>query len=196
MEESKCPVCNRGALKEVWGDFMTEFATRDGEVKPLRIQNLTWLQCENCGEIILDELATGAIEAARRQAQGLLSARDIKDLRSRLGLKQAEISKLLGIGEKTYCRWETGAYVQSLAFDRYLRLLISEPRNVQLLIQMEESLGPMSPKVPETATFSAERLMFSNLQLRSSLVEMSELFTDLLTAGQLHAIPRNLAEVQ
>ena len=66
-----------------------------------------------------------------------------KNSEFRLGLKQAEISRLLGIGEKTYCRWETGAYVQSLAFDRYLRLLIAEPRNVHLLKQMEE--GVKSP---------------------------------------------------
>jgi putative zinc finger/helix-turn-helix YgiT family protein len=197
MEENKCPVCSSGALKEVWGDFATEFATRDGGVRPLLVQNLSWLQCEECGESILDELASGTVEAARRQAQGLLGAGDIKELRSRLRLKQAEMSRLLGIGEKTYCRWETGAYIQSLAFDRYLRLLIAEPRNVHLLMQMEDGLNSRSAQPAELApSFKADRLIFGNLQFRPSLVEMSQVFTDLLTAGRLHVLPGNLAEVQ
>jgi putative zinc finger/helix-turn-helix YgiT family protein len=197
MEENKCPVCSSGALREVWGDFATEFVTRDREVKPLRVQNVSWLQCEKCGESILDELASGAVEDARRRAQGLLGASDIKELRSRLKLKQAEMSRLLGIGEKTYCRWETGAYVQSLAFDRYLRLLIAERRNVDLLMQMEQTSNSSLMEADECVpSFRADKLMFGNLQIRESLIEMGELFTELLNAGQLHAVPGNMAEVQ
>jgi putative zinc finger/helix-turn-helix YgiT family protein len=194
-KETKCPVCNVGVLKEVSGDFITEYTSRDGEVVPLKVRNLTWLQCNQCGESILDDIATSAVEAAQRHAEGLLSAAEIKGLRIGLRLTQAELSRLLGIGEKTYCRWERGAYVQSLAFDRYLRLLIAEPSNVDRLREMESTTQSRIEASELPRIYHTEEFAFENLQLRESLVERGEVFTELLMSGQLHN-PGILSEVQ
>lgn len=128
-----CPECGGGPLVEKHGDYKTVYLDREERSHPLVVPNLTWLECGSCREIVLDDAAMSAIEGARRQALGLLSPQEIRDLRTRLGRTQAGMSELLGIGEKTYCRWESGSYMQSEASDRYLRLLIAEQKNVELL---------------------------------------------------------------
>lgn len=48
------------------------------------------------------------IENTKARYLGLLLPGEIKNLRQRLGLTQAEICELLQIGEKTWTRWENG----------------------------------------------------------------------------------------
>ncbi len=128
-----CPECRKGSLVEKHGDYESVYMDREQRSHPLVVPGISWLQCDSCGEVVLDDAAMTAIEAARRQALGLLTPEEIRELRARLRRTQTGMSELLGIGEKTYCRWESGAYMQSEASDRYLRLLIAEPRNVELL---------------------------------------------------------------
>lgn len=134
-----CPECAGGPLVEKHGDYETVYLDREERSHRLVVPNLTWLECGSCGEIVLDDAAMTTVEGARRQALGLLSPQEIRDLRTRLGRTQAGMSELLGIGEKTYCRWESGSYMQSEASDRYLRLLIAEQRNVELLEDIARS---------------------------------------------------------
>jgi len=94
---------------------------------------VTYQKCENCGEEILDQNASTKISNAQRAAMGLLSADEIRRIRQLLNRTQSQMSNLLGIGEKTYCRWESGSYFQSEAFDRYLRLLRADSGTVKLL---------------------------------------------------------------
>jgi putative zinc finger/helix-turn-helix YgiT family protein len=118
-----CVACGAPGLEEVRGEFKTQIDGPDGHSISLCVPQLTWRHCNSCGEDFLDDDASQAITAAHRSALKLLSAADIRSLRQRLGKTQAQMGELLGIGEKTYCRWESGTHFQSEAFDRYLRLL-------------------------------------------------------------------------
>jgi putative zinc finger/helix-turn-helix YgiT family protein len=136
MNGKLCPICGEGHLREEQGDFTATL--HDGEAADLVVPGITWFHCDSCGEDILDETAEAAISSARRRALGILSADELKQLRSRLGKSQSAMSELLGIGEKTYCRWESGGHFQTEAFDRYLRLLIEEPSNITILEEISE----------------------------------------------------------
>jgi putative zinc finger/helix-turn-helix YgiT family protein len=136
MTELICPECKEMSLIEKSGEYETTYLDSNDESHPLKVPGLAWLACSNCGEIILDDRAMSAIEDARRAAMGLLNPNEIRGLRTELRKTQKAMSAFLGIGEKTYCRWESGSYVQSEAFDRYLRLLIVSPTNVNLLEQI------------------------------------------------------------
>jgi putative zinc finger/helix-turn-helix YgiT family protein len=131
-----CLACGVDDLKQVTGEFKTQIEGPDGHPMTLAVPDLTWLHCNSCGEDLLDDKASEAITKAHRAALKLLTAEEIRSLRQRLGKTQAQMGELLGIGEKTYCRWESGTHFQSEAFDRYLRLL-EEPEVVDLLNEIK-----------------------------------------------------------
>src|SRR5271156_426415 len=119
-----CPECKNETLLEKEGVYETTYLDREDESHPLNVPDVAWLQCTNCGEAILDDRAMAVIENVRRAAMGLLAPDQIRSLRTTLQKTQKAMSALLGVGEKTYCRWESGSYMQSESSDRYLRLLL------------------------------------------------------------------------
>jgi putative zinc finger/helix-turn-helix YgiT family protein len=169
-----CPACGAGSLKEVTGEFKTQIEGADGRPTTLSVPEVSWRHCDSCGEDLLDEDATKAITRAHRAALKLLTAEEIRSLRQRLGKTQAQMSELLGIGEKTYCRWESGVHFQSEAFDRYLRLLEAAPELVDLLneIRLYKQGNP-------TSVASA----FTYLENVAAYEGTSERFVQLLQTG-------------
>lgn len=135
----KCPICGKGILNAITGDFRTHFEDDAGAQRELVVPAITYEKCDACGEEILAQDASSKISEAQRAAMGLLSAHEIRGIRQSLGRTQHQMSDLLGIGEKTYCRWESGTHFQSEAFDRYLRLLIADPGTVRLLERIANS---------------------------------------------------------
>jgi HTH-type transcriptional regulator / antitoxin MqsA len=180
VSDDTCPVCAKGHLVTKTGRYETEFVDRSGQNRSLVLPDLRWEECDACGEGILDDSATRRLEAARRDALGLLSAVEIRELRLRLETTQARMSKLLGIGEKTYCRWESGLYVQSVAFDNYLRLLRQFPEAVRFLEEMQGEGTELDSRVEIAPVFPSLRDM-------ASLQEPAETFTRLMEGGLLHA---------
>ena len=95
------------------------------------------LRCPKCKEVVLrlDE-ARKLRERAHeiyREKLGLLTADDIQSLRERHGLTQGGLGELLGLGQNTLSRWESGRNVQSLAMDYLLRLVRDVPGTLDYL---------------------------------------------------------------
>ncbi len=86
------------------------------------IPDATWLECENCGQQMLPAELEERLERLSIQRQGLLSAAQIKAVRQKLGLTQTEMAERLGVGEKTYARWESGRSIQNKSSDNLIRL--------------------------------------------------------------------------
>jgi putative zinc finger/helix-turn-helix YgiT family protein len=176
-----CPECKKESLNERTGNYETTYLDREGRPVPLIVPGLAWLECGSCGEVLLDDRAMSHIEAVRRHAQGLLSPAAIRAFRVGLRKTQKAMSELLGIGEKTYCRWESGSYVQSEAFDRYIRLLMADLSNVDRLQTMAQGKSQASEldQPDELArTFDAIR------DIRAA-TKRSETFVSLLVRGEL-----------
>jgi transcriptional regulator with XRE-family HTH domain len=113
---------------------------------------------------------------------GLLSAQEIREIRLRLGRTQAEMSHLLGVGAKTYCRWESGSFLQSLSFDNYLRLIRDVPEASLMLIHIEKFGVSGGFRFGEQ-----EETEFTFLTDIGSLTEPASKFTEQLVMGTLHA---------
>lgn len=95
------------------------------------------LRCPTCGEVLLryqdsKRLGEDAI-AIYRKKHGLLSADDIRALRERFDLTQADLARLLRLGANSISRWESGRNVQSAAMDLLLRLLRDLPGSIDYL---------------------------------------------------------------
>ncbi len=70
--------------------------------------------------------------------QGVMTPREIKALRHRLGLSRLELTELTGFGEATIKRWENGAKIQNQSAARFLRLLELPGVMEELLSQAEK----------------------------------------------------------
>jgi len=103
--------------------------------------------CPQCGEDLIDEeleaANLGAAYDAYRVRHHLLSPRDISETRQKYGLSQRALAKLLGWGEITIHRYESGA-IQDSAHETVLRL-IKEPANMKQVL--EESRTALSAEI-------------------------------------------------
>ena len=95
------------------------------------VEGVPHRRCPRCGETLLSYEETvsfnrRALEAYRRKHR-LLSEREIREIRERVGLTQAALARLLRLGSNTVSRWEAGRNVQSASMDMMLRLLRDVP---------------------------------------------------------------------
>lgn len=103
----------------------------------IAVPSAAHLSCPKCGEILLRyqdsrRLGEDAI-AIYRKKHGLLSADDIRAIRERFDLTQADLARLLRLGANTVSRWEAGRNVQSAAMDMLLRLIRDVPGSIPYL---------------------------------------------------------------
>lgn len=95
------------------------------------------LVCERCGGDVADrecdERTLRLAYDTYRERHGLLRPEDIRNLRTRYGLSQRALARLLGWGLVTIQRYENGA-LQDVAHDAVLRQL-THPRNVLALVE-------------------------------------------------------------
>lgn len=86
--------------------------------------------CENTGEYFASEEQTVqndlAMKNAYREKKGLLTSKDIHEIRCKYGISQTDLSNLLGWGAKTITRYE-GHQIQDSAHDSILRKIDDDP---------------------------------------------------------------------
>ena len=134
-----CPTCNVGRLHP---QIITERFPYEDDGKEVMVvaENVPVERCDNpeCGEELSGPEAARIRHEAICRALGLLTPAEIRAVRERLNLTQAEFARLTRLGEATICRWERGRLLQNPAMDRYLRLLASSEDNIRLLRRLQE----------------------------------------------------------
>lgn len=71
--------------------------------------------------------------AIYRKKHGLLSAEEIRAIRERFDLTQADLTCLLHLGANTISRWESGRNVQTAVMDILLRMIRDLPQSLAYL---------------------------------------------------------------
>jgi putative zinc finger/helix-turn-helix YgiT family protein len=87
-------------------------AVLDGRAYRVEVPALTVPQCGHCQAVSIDDEADQQISAAFRREARLLTPEEIRQGREKLGLTQKQFAHLLGVGEATISRWETGGQIQ------------------------------------------------------------------------------------
>jgi putative zinc finger/helix-turn-helix YgiT family protein len=128
----RCGKCGNKAMHLATVMYATTIE-HDGRAYRVEIPTLTVPQCTNCQAISIDDEADQQISAAFRHVANLLAPEEIRQGREQLGLTQKQFANLLGVGEATVSRWETGAQIQQRAMDRFLRVCLASPAAVELL---------------------------------------------------------------
>jgi len=118
MTLEQCPVCDgRASVVREFVDFA--IGNRSATVKVERFA------CDVCGERFYTpsqaEVAQIAAADEMRKQEGLLTPSQIKAVRRRYNLTQAQFEQLLASGPKTVVRWERGTVFQSRATDLLIR---------------------------------------------------------------------------
>ncbi len=131
LSEDACPSCGT-MMKEARGRLKVPI---NGE--EIAVPSASHLRCPKCGEIVLrlqdaKRLHEDAVEIYRRK-HDLLSASEIRAIRERFDLNQAELADLLRLGANTVSRWESGRNVQIAAMDTLLRMIRDLPGSIDYL---------------------------------------------------------------
>lgn len=126
-----CSACGNKSLVSKKGTFRFE-VPENGMNKNVRefhieIENARWDECGICGETLLSEELDAALERWQYTREGLLTPVEIKEIRESRGLTQKQISMILGVGEKSYTRWENGLSMQTKAMDNLIRIFDISP---------------------------------------------------------------------
>jgi putative zinc finger/helix-turn-helix YgiT family protein len=103
----------------------------------IAVPSAAHLKCPKCHEVVLRSqdarrLSEDAIAIYRRK-HSLLSADEIRAIRQRFELTQAEFARLLRLGANTLSRWEAGRNAQTEAMDTLLRLIRDLPGTIEYL---------------------------------------------------------------
>jgi putative zinc finger/helix-turn-helix YgiT family protein len=131
LPDDACPKCG-SPMRERKGKLKLPV---NGE--EIGVPEATHLSCPKCHEVVLRfddarRLRQGALEIYRAK-YGLLSADEIRSLRERFRLTQAELAKLLRLGSNTISRWEAARNVQTASMDMLLRIIRDLPGSLDYL---------------------------------------------------------------
>jgi len=129
----RCGKCGQKGMRLATVPYATTIE-HDGRAYCVEIPALTVPQCTDCQAISIDDEADQQISVAFRREAGLLAPAEIRQGREKLRLTQKQFANLLGVGEATISRWETGAQIQQRAMDRFLRVCLASPAAVELLL--------------------------------------------------------------
>ncbi|ADH59876.1 transcriptional regulator, XRE family [Thermoanaerobacter mathranii subsp. mathranii str. A3] len=135
-----CPVC--GKEQETKVIEKEEISTvRGDEIKALAKIRV----CSVCGEELFDEeLEEENIQRVYdiyRKKHGILSPDEIRNIRESYRLSQRAFAKLLGIGEASIARYETGALPEKSLSN--MIMLLKDPENMEKLLEKnKEALTP------------------------------------------------------
>ena len=82
--------------------------------------------CKNCGEELwineVERINDISIYDKYREIVGLLTSKQIKEIRQKRNMSQVELATFLSIGEKDIARYENGS-IQSKAIDNMIRMV-------------------------------------------------------------------------
>lgn len=120
VEQEPCPLCESPLLRT----WQTSSFTYGAGTSAVDLQaRLPVLRCDACDEEFLDHDGEMIEHEAVCRHLGVLTPGQVRAVRKRRGPSRAAFAGFTGLGEATIKRWESGAVVQNLANDRYLRLL-------------------------------------------------------------------------
>jgi len=105
----------------------------------MTIPDASWEECSACGERVLSLELEGTLRDEQYRRCGLLTPCEIAAVRGRTGLTQVQMAHLLGIGAKTYARWEAGASLHNRSSDNLIRLV---DRHADLFAQLDAQRSP------------------------------------------------------
>jgi DNA-binding transcriptional regulator YiaG len=99
----------------------------DGRRYDVVVEGMPQWHCSHCQVAVTDGDSDTVLQDCLRRHIGLLTAAEIRDGRTALGLTQTDLANLLGCAAESVSRWECGGILQSRTYDRFLRVVFQLP---------------------------------------------------------------------
>ncbi|MEI8315103.1 MAG: type II TA system antitoxin MqsA family protein [Verrucomicrobiota bacterium] len=129
LHGEKCPICDQGHLQLIRSNH--EVSHPD---EPVMTVPDVWIeQCDQCSEQFFPSETMRHIEEFIAEQAEQLSSDELERIREALGVDQTEMSEILGLGEKTFHRWEKGSQYPSRSMCYYIRVLAHFPESFEWL---------------------------------------------------------------
>ena len=134
---NNCPSCEQVPLEAIVGSYDIYLQDEICITAPMVSQEI----CKHCNAVFLTP--NGCVTANNFIAYhtNQLTPLELEDIRNKYGMSQVEMSKLIGVGDSVYGRWERGTLTPSRAMCNYLRILKKFPEAFEWLIADEESVN-------------------------------------------------------
>ena len=127
-----CPACQEGHFQLIQLEHVEDVA----EDNPLTIPGVWVNRCDHCGEVVFPGDTIHFIESIVAEHTEQLTPRELERIREDLCVQtQDEMSEILGLGTKTYHKWESGAQFPTRSMSYYIRLLAEFPQAFDWLRQ-------------------------------------------------------------
>lgn len=134
----KCLACGEEAMDDQRGVFRFD-PPANVPGGTMIIEGAEWRECTRCGERVIPHALHKRLEDEARRRQGLLTPAEIKAVREKTGLTQEQMAHLLGVGDKTYTRWESGRSFHNKSSDNLIRLVDQSP---EVFLQFDAQRQP------------------------------------------------------
>jgi putative zinc finger/helix-turn-helix YgiT family protein len=129
----------------------------DGRPYSFIVPNIEILECEDCHNRVLPDVAFAAVMNKLRAEAGLLTPIEIREKRKHLGLTQEQFANYLNVAKETVSRWETGGQIQQRVMNDFMRAFFDLPSLREYLRRLRGL-----PIVTELATTSQARPSFAS----------------------------------
>lgn len=137
----KCFKCAKGKMMPAIADMTAKVR---GEDVPVRTEAML---CSRCGFHVMTDAQSDAYTTASadvyRTNHGLLTTKELKQVRQRLGMSFRDFARYLGVSEASPKRWEAGL-VQDQAMDQLIRLKSDLATARENVTRLEAHLGVVS----------------------------------------------------
>lgn len=101
---------------------------------PVTVADIWVDRCNHCGEILFPGETVQYIEMVVADSTEQLIGQELEQIRELLGVRrQDDMSEILGLGEKTFHKWESGSQVPTRSMSYYIRVLAEFPEAFEWL---------------------------------------------------------------
>jgi putative zinc finger/helix-turn-helix YgiT family protein len=117
----RCPECGKIDVHQEVISY-TARVKHDGASYTFQVPQLHVNKCRSCGEVLFDNTTDEEISCGLRKHLALLTPQEIRERLKRLGLMQKDFAEQISVAPETISRWLSGAYIQSRAMDKLMRM--------------------------------------------------------------------------
>lgn len=121
-DKTLCPLCGEGHVTPRTENTVTEYRGQRGTVA------LQYAECDACGSEVVGDADSRANKRAvlrfRKSVDGLLTGDEIRAVRAKYKINQAQAAKLFGGGPVAFSKYENDDVAHSEAMDGLLRLVL------------------------------------------------------------------------
>ena len=163
-DKTLCSLCGKGYITPRTESTVTKYRGQQGTV------TLHFAECDTCGSEIVGDAESRANKRAvlgfKKTVDGLLTGEEIRAIRDKYQITQAQAAKLFGGGPVAFSKYENDDVAHSDAMDTLLRLVRRSEESFWELVEEKQLDGFLHRRPARTAHYAAPEISHVFLTVR------------------------------